>query len=88
MIKNLQGAGTENLKTGAAGVEEGAPAHKLCNLVQVVSGYLEMLAARTQDVLSLQYIATAHAAADQIRELAERLDQDARGTSHDPLEVL
>jgi signal transduction histidine kinase len=47
--------------------------HKLCNLLQVVTGYLEMLARRTDDDVSLGYIATARTAADQLIDLSRQL---------------
>lgn len=52
--------------------------HELGNLVQVVSGYLELLATRTEDELSLRYIGTAQTAAQQIAELTLDLDRQAR----------
>jgi hypothetical protein len=52
--------------------------HELGNLVQVVSGYLELLAARTEDEVSLRYIATAQTAARQIAELNLDLDRRPR----------
>ncbi len=44
--------------------------HEYCNLVQVMTGYLEMLAARTEDKISLQYIENVQAAVHKLSELA------------------
>lgn len=68
-----QSGGPDDLKAEAAHRDWGSLAHELCNLVQVVSGYLEMLATRTEDVLSLGYIENAQAAADELTQLAGRM---------------
>jgi signal transduction histidine kinase len=51
-------------------------AHDLGNLLQVVSGNLELLALRTTDEAALRYLANARAAAEQLTELARRLPVD------------
>ena len=53
-------------------------AHELGNLVQVVSGYLELLAIRTEDEDSCRYVATAQTAVQQIARLARDIDRQAR----------
>jgi signal transduction histidine kinase len=54
-------------------------AHELGNLLQVVSGNLELAAARATDEASLRYLANAMAAAEQLAELARRLPVDSPG---------
>jgi len=54
----------------------GALAHELANLVQAVSGNLELIAARTEDDQAARYIANARAAARQLEELVRKLRQD------------
>ena len=49
--------------------------HNLRNLTQVVAGNLELVAARTDDELTLRYIANARLAAQLITELAQGLDE-------------
>lgn len=61
------------LETYAAGKNGCGRAHHLLNLVQVVSGYMELLAGRTQDELSLRYLETAQTATQEITELAQSL---------------
>jgi signal transduction histidine kinase len=51
----------------------GALAHELANLVQALSGNLELIAARTADEHALRYIANARAAAKQLEELTRKL---------------
>ena len=53
-------------------------AHSLNNLLQVVNGNLELLAARVEDPQQRGYIANAQAAARQITELANELYEDCR----------
>ncbi|OYW45765.1 MAG: hypothetical protein B7Z08_01890 [Sphingomonadales bacterium 32-68-7] len=78
---------TQNEDHGrATGSEAGATAglaqseefaHELCNLVQVVAGYLEMLTFQIDDEVALRYIGSAQIAADQIGALAAGLDAAA-----------
>ena len=51
-------------------------AHELGNLLQVISGNLELVASRTSDETALRYLANARAAAEQLTELARRLPVD------------
>jgi two-component sensor histidine kinase len=51
-------------------------AHQLGNLVQVVSGNLELIAQRTTDETALRYLENARAAADQLTALARTLPID------------
>ena len=54
-----------------------ALAHELANLVQAVSGNLELLATRVTDERGRRYLANAQAAAQQLEELTRKLrDQD------------
>lgn len=48
-------------------------AHDLANLVQVVGGNLELIAARVTDEPTLRYLENARAAAQQLTELSRRL---------------
>lgn len=48
-------------------------AHSLANVVQVVSGNLELLAARTNDPKALRYVENARTAAEQLAELTRKL---------------
>ena len=48
-------------------------AHKLGNLLQVVNGNLELLAARIEDDRLRGYLDNARAAADQLTEIARGL---------------
>jgi signal transduction histidine kinase len=51
-------------------------AHQLGNLLQVVSGNLELVAQRTTDETTLHYLANARAAAEQLTELMRALPVD------------
>jgi len=51
-------------------------AHRLGNLVQVVSGNLELIGQRTTDETALRHLANARAAADQLTELTRSLPID------------
>ena len=51
---------------GAADEARDSSAHQLNNLLQVVSGYLELLARRTDDPISRGYIETAQTALARI----------------------
>jgi two-component sensor histidine kinase len=51
-------------------------AHRLGNLLQVISGNLELVASRTSDEAALRYLANARVAAEQLTELARRLPVD------------
>lgn len=51
-------------------------AHQLGNLLQVVSGNLELIAQRTTDEATLRYLANARTAAEQMTELARTLPTD------------
>ena len=53
-----------------------ALAHDLANLVQAVSGNLELLASRTTDEAGRRYIANARAAAEQLEQLTRKLRGD------------
>ena len=50
-----------------------ALAHELANLIQVVSGNLELIAARSHDDATQRYLENARAAAQQLTELSRRL---------------
>ena len=50
-----------------------ALAHELANVVQAVSGNLELLAARVTDEPGRRYLANAQAAAQQLEELTRKL---------------
>jgi two-component sensor histidine kinase len=54
-------------------------AHKLGNLLQVVNGNLELLAARIEDERLLGYLRNAQAAADQLTDLAHALVDETAG---------
>jgi two-component sensor histidine kinase len=55
-------------------------AHRLGNLLQVVNGNLELLAARIEDERLRGYLANAQAAAGQLAEIAHGLvDEPADG---------
>ncbi len=53
----------------------GALAHELANLVQALTGNLELAAARTSDEQAMRYIANARAAARQLEELTRKLQE-------------
>ena len=69
-------AGPEELPL-TADVTLAVVAHELANLVQAVSGNLELIAARTTDETALRYIANARSAAQQLTELTTRLQSEA-----------
>jgi len=48
-------------------------AHELANLVQVVSGNLELIAVRTTDPNILRYVENARSAAEQLTTLTRKL---------------
>ena len=50
--------------------------HNLRNLIQVVSGNLELVGGRTDDELALRYLANAKLAAQLIMELTEGLEAE------------
>lgn len=56
-----------------------AAAHEISNLLQVVSGYLELLAARTDDTISCRYIESAQLAARGLSEAVEKLGWHTAG---------
>jgi two-component sensor histidine kinase len=66
------------------GIQDGDPAealvaglaHNLRNLIQVVNGNLELIAARADDELTLRYLANAQTAAQLIAELARNIEED------------
>jgi len=62
---------------GAARPSLAFVAHELANLVQAVSGNLELIAARTTDETALRYIANARSAAQQLAELTAKLQSKA-----------
>jgi signal transduction histidine kinase len=66
------------LPADSVGIDENAAdvAHVLANLVQVVSGNLELIAGRTTDEHALRYLENARAAARQLEELARQLRGD------------
>jgi signal transduction histidine kinase len=57
-------------------LHRGALAHELANLMQALSGNLELIAARTTDEQALRYIANARAAARQLEDLTRKLRED------------
>jgi hypothetical protein len=59
-----------------AGAWAAGLAHNLRNLIQVVNGNLELIAARADDELTLRYLANAQTAAQLIAELARNLEDD------------
>jgi signal transduction histidine kinase len=48
-------------------------AHHICNLVQVIDGYVELAARRSDDPAVQRYLADARAAADQLVALTRLL---------------
>ena len=60
-------------KPVSAELNPGDVAHDLANLVQVMGGNLELIAARNTDPRLLRYIENAGAAAEQLTELTRRL---------------
>lgn len=46
--------------------------HEICNLLQVIDGYLELAAGRIDDETALRYLAHVHAAAHQLTELCRQ----------------
>ena len=52
-------------------------AHQLGNLLQVVSGNLELIAMRTADETTLRYLANARTAVGLLTELARELPGEA-----------
>ena len=66
----------ERLRGEAARELASRIAHRLGNLLQVVSGNLELVAQRTTDEAALRYLANAQTAAQQLTELARSLPSD------------
>lgn len=57
---------------GPAMAQDETPEHQLRNLAQAVTGYLELLALRTEDEASAKYIESARTAALEMVAIAER----------------
>ena len=66
----------EKLRDEAVREQASRLAHQLGNLLQVVSGNLELIAQRTEDETTLRYLANARTAAEQLTELARALPGD------------
>jgi signal transduction histidine kinase len=72
----LSPAEAEQLGSEAVRAFSARLAHQLGNLLQVVNGNLELIAARTTDEAVLRYIANASTAAEQLTALARSLPVD------------
>jgi signal transduction histidine kinase len=72
----LSSKDAERLKREAMRELAARLAHQLGNLLQVVSGNLELIAQRTTDETALRYIANARLAAEQLTELTRTLQDD------------
>ena len=68
----------ERLRDEAVAAFGSRIAHQLGNLLQVVSGNLELVVQRTTDEAALRYLANARAAAQQLTELARSLPTGRR----------
>ena len=53
--------------------DPGALSHEICNLVQVIDGYLELAARRSGDPAVRRYLSHARDAADQLIDLSRGL---------------
>jgi signal transduction histidine kinase len=73
-----QSAGLGLVQGAKLDADQGA-AHEMSNLLQVVSGYLELLAARTDDTISRRYIDNAQLAARGLSEAIEELGRNTAG---------